>query len=318
MIHQPLGFLPAALLLATAAAQAPGGANAQPARSECTMQSLQALISETIYQRQPMATRDGQGAHASGTAADQKFARVRDARFDRSGKLVEFVVETTDEATNPNMSRRLLAAEAATWDDATKRWLTTDNNLKFVALPEAPKSDKLEPALDQKPTDPKPADAKPADYGKARKGNTLLASELLLAPVKIAAQKQVVAAGEAPAAEASATKIGKPSAIVWIVPAERTIAFAVVPHGAKHVPLPWSMMSVADQSELQLATESNASKLTDAPHCKDAMEQPSQELRQRCYQHFGIACPKWDRPADDVQRQDSESLSKRDGKSHDR
>jgi hypothetical protein len=313
MIHQPLSILPAALLLATAAAQVPGSATAQPARSECTMQSLQALTTETVYQRQPMAAREGQGANASGTATDLKFARVRDARFDRSGKLVELIVESPDEAANPVMTRRLLAAEAATWDDATKRWLTTDNNLKFVALPEAPKPDKLEPATDQKPTEPKPA-----DYGKGKKGQTLLASELLLAPVKIAAQKQVVAAGEPPAAEASLTKIGKPSAIVWMVPAERAIAFAVVPHGGKHVPLPWSMMSVADQGELQLATESNASKLNDAPHCKDAMEQPSQDLRQRCYMHYGVACPKWDRPADDVQRQDGDTLGKRDGRTHDR
>jgi hypothetical protein len=314
MTLHPFSFMPAALLLASVAAQAPGSTTAQPARSECAMQSLQALISETIYQRQPMsAAREGQGANASGTASDQKFARVRDARFERDGRLVELVVESPDDAANPNGTRRLLAAGAATWDDATKRWLTTDNNLKFVALPEAPKPEAAG-GTDGKSLDPKPATDSST---KVKKGQTLLASELLLAPVKIAAQRQVVAAGEPPAAEASLTKGARQNAIVWLVPSERTIVFAVVPHGGKHVPVPWSMLRVADPSgELQFATESNAAKLTDAPNCKDAMEQPSQELRQRCYEHYGVACPKWDRSSEDVDHQPS--LSKRDGKSQDR
>jgi hypothetical protein len=312
MTLHPLPFcLPAVLVIAGAAAQAPGNATAQPARHECSMQSLQALTSETIYQRQPLSpSPEGRGASASGTVADQRFARIRDARFERSGRLVEMIVEMPDEATNPHAVRRVLPAEAATWDDATKRWITTDTNLKFAELTEVPKA---ELATDPKSTDP----------NKGKKGQTVLASELLLASVKMAPVQQVVAADPAgePAAkkadDASATKEGKSTAIVWFVPSERMLSFAVVQHGTRHLPLPWSLLRVANQAgELQLTTDSNPARFTDAPNCKDAMEQPARDLRQRCYEHYGVPCPKWDRPAGEGEPQDS--LTRRDGKSQDR
>ena len=110
----PLPFASAVLAIASAAAQAPGNA-AQPTQPECSMQSLQALTSETIYQRQPLSsTPDGKGATASGTVSDQRFARIRDARFERSGRLVEMIVEAPDEAASATAVRRVLPAEAAT------------------------------------------------------------------------------------------------------------------------------------------------------------------------------------------------------------
>jgi len=318
----PFQFAPAVLVIAGAAAQAPGSPAAPPTRHECSMQSLQALTSETIYQRQPLSsTPDGKGASASGTVSDQRFARIRDARFERTGRLVEMIVEMPDDAANSNAVRRVLPAEAATWDDATKRWITTEANLKFAELAEVPKLDKLEPAADPKTADPK----SPADPNKGKKGQTILASELLLASVKIPAMQQVVAAdpaGEpsltkAKAVEASAPKESKAPAILWFAPSERMLSFAVVPHGTRHVPLPWSLLRVANQAgELQLTTDSNPARLADAPLCKDAMEQPSQDLRQRCYEHYGVPCPKWDRPAGEGEPQDP--LTRRDGKSQDR
>jgi hypothetical protein len=319
------------LVIASAAAQAPGSA-AQPTHHECSMQSLQALTSETIYQRQPLSSAaDGKGASASGTVSDQRFARIRDARFERSGRLVEMIVEMPDDATNSNAVRRVLPAEAATWDDATKRWITTEANLKFAELSEVPKP---ELAADPKAlaTDPKAADP-----NKGKKGQTMLASELLLANIKIAPMQQVVAAD--PAGEPSLTKkpadAGAPketpketrsetrsSAILWFAPSERMLSFAVVPQGTRHMPLPWSLLRVANQAgELQLTTDSNPARFADAPTCKDAMEQPSQELRQRCYEHYGVPCPKWDRPAGEGSGEGEhhqDPLTKRDGKSQDR
>ena len=271
-MNLPSRFFPIALVLASVAAQTPGGAGEPAPRSEIALQSLQSLTIETVFQRQPLAATQEPEKDGGGTAAYQPFARIRDAQFTRDGRLVELHVETAGAADGQPPLRRVLPAKAVRWDEASKRWLTVEPNLAFAGLDEVGKPSK-EPAV--------------------RKENQLLASELMLATAGGSGH-----ADEA-AVEASEAKTKKQAPVLWFVPAEQTIAFAVMPHGSKLVPLPWSLVQIKEQGgRLQLLIDTNAARLDDAPTCKDASQQPSAELRQRCYQHYGVPAPKWERKLD--------------------
>ena len=271
-MNLPSRFFPVALVLASVAAQTPGGAGEPAPRSEIALQSLQSLTIETVFQRQPLAATQEPEKDGGGTAAYQPFARIRDAQFTRDGRLVELHVETAGAADGQPPLRRVLPAKAVRWDEASKRWLTVEPNLAFAGLDEVSKPSK-EPAV--------------------RKENQLLASELMLATAGGSGH-----ADEA-AVEASEARTKKQAPVLWFVPAEQTIAFAVMPHGSKLVPLPWSLVQIKEQGgRLQLLIDTNAARLDDAPTCKDASQQPSAELRQRCYQHYGVPAPKWERKLD--------------------
>jgi hypothetical protein len=271
-MNLPSRFFPIALVLASVAAQTPGGAGEPAPRSEIALQSLQSLTIETVFQRQPLAATQEPEKDAGGTAAYQPFARIRDAQFTRDGRLVELHVETAGAADGQPPLRRVLPAKAVRWDEASKRWLTVEPNLAFAGLDEV---------------------SKPSKEAAVRKENQLLASELMLATAGVSGH-----ADEA-AVEASEAKTKKTAPVLWFVPAEQTIAFAVMPHGSKLVPLPWSLVQIKEQGgRLQLLIDTNAARLDDAPTCKDASQQPSAELRQRCYQHYGVPAPKWERKLD--------------------
>jgi hypothetical protein len=271
-MNLPSRFFPIALVLASVAAQTPGGAGEPAPRSEIALQSLQSLTIETVFQRQPLAATQEPEKDGGGTAAYQPFARIRDAQFTRDGRLVELHVETAGAADGQPPLRRVLPAKAVRWDEASKRWLTVEPNLAFAGLDEVGKPSK-EPAV--------------------RKENQLLASELMLASPGVSGN-----ADEA-AVEASEAKTKKTAPVLWFVPAEQTIAFAVMPHGSKLVPVPWALVQIKEQGgRLQLLIDTNAARLDDAPTCKDASQQPSAELRQRCYQHYGVPAPKWERKLD--------------------
>ena len=271
-MNLPSRFFPMALVLASVAAQTPGGAGEPAPRSEIALQSLQSLTIETVFQRQPLAATQEPERDSGGTAAYQPFARIRDAQFTRDGRLVELHVETAGAADGQPPLRRVMPAKAVRWDEASKRWLTVEPNLAFAGLDEVGKPSK-EPAV--------------------RKENQLLASELMLASPGVSGH-----ADEA-AVEASEAKTKKQAPVLWFVPAEQAIAFAVMPHGSKLVPLPWSLVQIKEQGgRLQLLIDTNAARLDDAPTCKDASQQPSAELRQRCYQHYGVPAPKWERKLD--------------------
>jgi hypothetical protein len=271
-MNLPSRFFPMALVLASVAAQTPGGAGEPAPRSEIALQSLQSLTTETVFQRQPLAATQEPERDGGGTAAYQPFARIRDAQFTRDGRLVELHVENAGAADGQPPLRRVLPAKAVRWDEASKRWLTVEPNLAFAGLDEVGKPSK-EPAV--------------------RKENQLLASERMLASPGVSGH-----ADEA-AVEASEAKTKKQAPVLWFVPAEQAIAFAVMPHGSKLVPLPWSLVQIKEQGgRLQLLIDTNAARLDDAPTCKDASQQPSAELRQRCYQHYGVPAPKWERKLD--------------------
>ena len=134
----------------------------------------------------------------------------------------------------------MLPAKAVRWDEASKRWLTVEPNLAFAGLDEVSKPSK-EPAV--------------------RKENQLLASELMLAT----ASGLVSGRADEAAVEASEAKAKKQAPVLWFVPAEQTIAFAVMPHSSKLVPLPWSLVQIKEQGgRLQLLIDTNAARLDDA------------------------------------------------------
>lgn len=271
-----LRLLPSTVLFGAAIGQGPTGNDAAAPRPEITLQSLQALTSETVYRRQPLdpAQHEHGTAAATGTAAFSPFARIRDARFERTGRLRELLVEAaeTDPAASPG--RRILPANALEWDAVAKRWRLVDPALAFHTLAE---DRKPEPAAPRQDSDP------------------LLASELVVAAVcgQPGADK---AKPEPEAAEASATKAAKPDAVLWLVPAQQSLWLAVVPSGSRHVPLPWSLLRVMGSGkELQLLIDVNPKLLEEAPACANSTEIPDGKLRQRCYAHFAVPCPSWDK-----------------------
>jgi hypothetical protein len=273
MLKLPSRFVPAAFVLASVAAQAPDRAGEIGQRPEIVMQSLQSLTTETVFLRQPLGAVSDQETNGGGSAAYRPFARIRDARFQRDGRLVELLVEAPEAATDQPPGHRVLPAKAVRWDDTTKRWLTVEATLAFVELAEVSKlAAGTEPVV-------------------RKENQPLLASQLMLAT----AGGCVSAPAKDAAVETSATKTPKSTAMLWFVPGEQVLSFAVVPHGTKQVPVPWSKLQIEDHGgSLQLLIEAEPARLEDSPTCKDAVQQPSAELRQLSYQHYGVPSPKWE------------------------
>ena len=276
----------AAALAALAAAPAPALAHSSlpqqqpevqtPApRPETVLVPLQSLANDVVHQRHPTAGGDG------GPAAYLPFAKIRDARFSADGRLVALLVDPAKETSGEPPARRELAAKQVQWDTAGKRWITVDANLKFPELGEIPK-------------------ANPVPVGESAKppaSKTLLASEIVQA---------TVAAVPAPGATTPLTKDGQPAteapaALFWLVPTQQTLAFAVIEQQGRHVPVPWSLLKVADdRGRIAFRVEADNTRLSQAP-ASDAMnEQPSADLRQRAYRHFNVAPPSWENPPGDT------------------
>jgi hypothetical protein len=269
-----LRLLPSTVLFGAAIGQGPTGNAPAAPRPEVALQSLQALTSETVYRLHPLdpAQHEHGTPAASGTTAFSPFARIRDARFERSGQLRELIVEAAESDPAASPERRILPAKAVEWDAPAKRWRLVDGNLAFPTL-----------VADQKPLTP-PQHTDP-----------VLASELVVA--KVCGQPGTAQGKpEAEATEASATKTAKPEAVVWFVPAQQSLCLAVVPNGTRHVPLPWSLLRVmGNGKETQLLIDVNPQLLQEAPACASATEVPDGRLRQRCYEHFALPCPSWDK-----------------------
>lgn len=284
-----LRLLPSTVLFGAVIGQGPTGNDPAAPRPEVTLQSLQSLTSETVYRQHPLdPAQPEQGAAAAGTAAYSPFARIRDARFERSGQLRELLVEAAESDPAASPERRILPAKAVEWDAVAKRWRLADSNLAFATL-----------VADKKPVTP-PQNTDP-----------VLASELVVA--KVCGQPGTAQGKPAPeAAEASATKSGKPDAVVWFVPAQQSLWLAVVPNGTRHVPLPWSLLRVmGNGKETQLLIDVNPKLLQEAPACASATEIPDGRLRQRCYEHFAVPCPGWDKAPDAGKTADEGKAAKR-------
>lgn len=256
--------------------QEPTPASAQPT---VVLQSLQLLNTATIHRLQPLAAHGDGGVRSSGTASIEPFAQVRDASFEPSGRLIALHVEPLDAAPGQTPTRRLLPAKYVRWDEASKRWFTSDGNLLLAELAEVPaRAPTADPASNQKSDRP------------------LLASALLQASWG----GQAAGAAER-TAEAAPAKTAAPAAILWFHPTELSLAFAVVPHGTRFLPLPWPLLRVMDRgATLQLLVDASPARLEDSPTCKDAHEPPNANTRRRCYVHHGLPVPSWDRPATDA------------------
>lgn len=257
-------------------------------RIEADLQSLQLLCNATVYHLQPLGANIGESANASGTAAAQPFVRVRDASFERDGRLRMLLVEPDSAPAGEPVARRQLPAKNLRWDETTKRWFTTDANLKFAELQEEPKAGPLQAAST---ADPALLRTKDPDH------HPLLASALM----------QATAGGLATSGtpegtvEATSPKTAPPAAVTWFHPTEQRLAFVVIPDGSRYLPLPWPLVRVMDRStELQLLIDASPARVENGPTAKNALEQPTAALRQRCYAHYGLPVPKWDRAEPDA------------------
>ncbi|MFY9344728.1 MAG: hypothetical protein WAT39_19710, partial [Planctomycetota bacterium] len=217
---------------------------------------------------------------------DVAFAAIQDAGFDADGRLVSLVVAATGDAAKNDRTRRVLPAKAVKWDPGSRRWLTTEVTMTWAELTEfAPPASKKQPA---------------AAAGPVRWASELFAATIAPPNSKIAE----------PAIEASHGKDKPKPCVFWLAPEQQMLAFAVVPHGDKCLPIPWALVrSERAGDKLMLRVDANAAQLDDAPSCASATEPPSAELRQRCYSHFGAAVPKWDRTHDKADKDKSKDKS---------
>jgi hypothetical protein len=261
---------------AVVVAQAPAESPLRPAQAP-VLQSLQALLSETVYQREATTTEQ---AAAAGITHDRAFARVLDARFTADGLLVGLVVGSPV-AADP--ARSLLPADAVRWDSTTHRWLTIEPALQLASLarcetepPVVPPDPQLEP------------DATPRPW---------LASELLHAAAPERMAKAV--------AEASAGKDERaPSArlVWWLAPGAQQLAFAGVPVDDRVVLAPWSALRV-DGGAAPRVHFVEAAKCSGAPVAANPDEPPSRAARHAAYSHFGVAAPPWEVEAEHAERE---------------
>lgn len=266
-----LSVVPPMLLLAAASAQEPSGVSRQPATNEIELQSLQALVTETVFVRQPSSTNPGGNASA-GSAADVAFARIRDAEFGPDGRLASLIVDAPPNTKGADTKSHTLSASSVRWDAATRRWLTVETTLQLAELPayDAMKDKKL-----------------PAANPKQRPA---LASELLRGEYGDAAKAGGVA-------EATAKKAPPERIVWWFSPAAQQVAVAVVPVDGKHLLVPFAALRVEGGEMPRVRIESTAG--TDgAPACTNGDELPSKALRQQSYAHFGVTPPVWEREAD--------------------
>ena len=246
---------------------------------DVSMQSLQMLVSDCVYAVQkapPPAPRNPfllTAPPRETSNAARLVARIRDVRFDRGGRMAVLHVAppVLPGSAEPD---RLLPASAVVWDDSRRQWLVTEPNLQFSELEIV-------------------SDATPALQP------SVLASQLLKAEI-----------GALPAPEG-----GEPAAVtvpaesrvptIWLAPGSQRLAVAVVPWvvraaepteaETRYVPVPWSLVRAKpsdDGAILEIGTNPDA--LAKAPVCLDPQECPLAGLRQRSYDHFGVAAPAWD------------------------
>ncbi len=252
------------LLTTLAAAQEP--AQPMPTAKEPELQSLPALLIETIWTRQP--TTNG------GAAADTPFARVRDAEFTADGHLQHLIVTGPAGAKAPDGSMRVLAAGSVRWEPASRHWLVHEPTLQFAELPAheppRPDKDKKEPAITNRLT-------------------RVLASDLLRG-------EPAEPIGKVPAVEASGRKVAA-RIVWWFVPAAQQLATATFPKDGKHHVVPWAALRLEGNAEAPRVRIDSTAALDGAPMCSNADDQPSSAVRQQSYAHFGVKPPAWDTAA---------------------
>lgn len=256
---------PSAFVLASLPAQSPEDGHRPAARPELTMVSLQSLTTAVVQQRQPL-TND------TGTVAQQPFARIFDARFDRDGRLLSLLVEPPVATEGARPAPRELPAKLVEWDDTGKCWITTSTSIVFAELAEVPA----------------PGAAAEAALKQQREQKPLAASGLMVATVGAKTTPATPAGDVRPATTA------RSSPVFWFVPAQKMLTFAVVELDGRNVPLPWPMLQIQGGPSLEVEVVARKDQLEAPPLCKTATDAPSFALRQECYRHFGIPAPKWD------------------------
>jgi hypothetical protein len=276
-----LCLIAAAQLLATAAAQAPGDAAANHPATEAKLHSLQLLLTETIFTRQPLTPAEagqpkGGAPGNAGSSGDRPFAIVRDAMFEPTGKLTSLIVDAPSTDGGRGGGSRTLPAKSVQWDDATKRWLVGEMSLQFAELPEFKNPD---------PAPPKEPATTPAQ-------RPVMASELLNA------SGAGLSTGANEAIQTKEKGGTKARIVWWMSPVNQQLAFAVVSQGEKFLAVPWAALRTSGSGEqLEVRLQAAPTAMDGAPTVASAMEQPSAAVRQAAYRHYAVDVPKWDRAA---------------------
>jgi len=266
-IHVP--FASCALVIGLLPAQSPDTPQSPAAP---TLQSLQSLVTEHVHARQAtIGAVAGEARAADPLAHDIAFARVHDAEFDASGRLIRLIVTAPPSADDEDTGARVLPADAVRWHAAHKRWLLVQPTLQWAELlPFEKPVPAKEPALKQPPV--------------------LTASALLRA-------RCADEAPGVPVEASSRTRDGESKALVfWLAGEPQQLVVATVPHGGKNLLVPWSALRLAPAGDDTLLHLPPAALTSDAPSIEDASSPPDQATRNKIRQHFGVATPKWDRP----------------------
>lgn len=305
-------------LLAAAVAQNPVDASTRPAGApEAKLHSLQLLLTETIFARQPLATpptpdaqqKPGAPGAGAGSTGDRPFAIVRDATFEPGGRLTALIVEAPT-ADNGRGSPRVLPARSVQWDEATKRWLVAEVSLQWAELAEFKTPGMVDPSAKDPNTkdpakEPAPNETDPVTSVTQR---PVLASELLNARLT---GFEPEASGKS---ETIDTKGGvKPRVVWWISPLHEQLAFAVVGHGDKFLALPWALMRTSGQGgATEVRVQAQPTAVEGAPTVASAMEQPALAVRHASYKHYGVEVPKWDESSPQTAQGADKSSAKSD------
>lgn len=266
-IHVP--FASCAFVIGLLPAQSPDTTQSPAAP---TLQSLQSLVTEHVHARQATISDAASEARAVDPLThDIAFARIHDAEFDVTGRLIRLIVTAPPSADNKDTAARVLPADAVQWHAAHKRWLLVQPTLQWAELlPFEKPVPAKEPALKQ-PT-------------------AITASALLRASCDDGAPGRPVDAS-------SRTRESEPKALVfWLAGEAQQLVIATVPHGGKNLLVPWSALRLAPAGDGTLVHLPLAALTSDAPTTEDASAPPDQATRNKTRQHFGVEMPKWDRP----------------------
>ncbi len=269
---------------------------------ELHLQSLQAISGAGVYAIQNLQT-GGQRSQdpvptprpeaSEGSKAARLLAHVRDARFDGEGRLLALLIEPPVPDPRSEEIVRVLPAAAVRWDEPLHHWVVIEPNLQFG---------ELEAVNVQKPAASPPT-------GQPLPPTVWLASQLvqasfdpILAVVPAPPEARQKTVGQ-PVVSAAPT----PAPVIWMAPTLQRLVLAVVPitvpvvdgpSTTRHVPVPWSLVStVKARSGCHLRFTATPVSMAAGPDAVDAMERPSALLRQRCYEHFGLATPSWEAAA---------------------
>jgi hypothetical protein len=297
-------FLASAFVAAAVHAQSPPSSppTGTPVKAviDLHLEPLQSIAAQGVYSIQSLQTTAPRAQDppapprseaGEGSTAARLLAHVNDARFDRDGRLVALLIEPPVSNTDSENVVRVLPAAAVRWHEARHQWVVVEPNLQFAEL-EAVSGTRS---------------SGPSQNRQAPSGTTWLASQLVQASLDpvLAAEPALpdgrVKPADQPAVPSDTTRSAP---VIWMAPSLQRLVLVVVPitvpasegpATTRHVPVPWSLVTVVTASSgCHFRFSITPAVLAAGPAAANAAERPTASLRQRCYEHFLQATPSWD------------------------